>query len=146
MNLVEISQKDPTGWRMWRLADEPVLDARVARCLMLDHGDDVTLGVLDRMPDERLLRSANIGSASLRKLRVMLDFWRDRENEKIDAAHKTVLWRDGDHGTEFITPEEYQSRIARRRTPDPEPVFAGALPTQEPSRLKWLEQLRWFLR
>lgn len=115
-SLTTVAQTKAEGWRGWRLSREPLLDDRVRACLIEDQGD-ITLGELDALPDDVLLRSANIGSKSKRLIRCMIDYWRDKEAKEIEDRAKTVRWEDGDFGSEFITPEEYHRRMAGR------PVF-----------------------
>ena len=116
--LSAVSHRKAEGWRGWKLLYEPLLDDRVRKALILDHGN-ITLGELDAMPDEVLLRSANIGARSKRLIRAMLEYWSLKEAKEIEERAKTVRWEDGDHGSEFITPEEYHRRTAGQ------PIFPG---------------------
>lgn len=115
-SLTEIAATPAANWRGRLIAEEPVLDIRIRQALMWDHGESATMGVLADLTDAELLRSPNIGARSLHLLRTAIAYWADRVQEEALEATKTVLWRDGDHGTEFITPEEDE----RRRSLPPE--------------------------
>lgn len=108
-DLTTIAHRKAEGWRRWRISQEPLLDDGIRACLIQDQGD-LTLGELDALSDDVLVRSANIGSKSKRLIRAMLLYWRDKEAKEIEDRAKTVRWEDGDFGSEFITPEEYHRR------------------------------------
>lgn len=132
-DLSAVAHRKAAGWRGWRISHEPLLDDRVRACLIQDQGN-ITLGELDALSDDVLVRSANIGSRSKKLIRVMLDYWRAKETKEIEDRAKTVRWEDGDHGSEFITPEEYHRRMAGR------PVF----PSCEPEPDLGVRMCRWF--
>lgn len=105
------------NWRDARpLANPIVLGAdRLAR-LSQAIEPETTFYEID-LKDDAYWTAAGVKPDDLTALRRVIDHYYRTEQHQIDERHKTVLWDDGDHGSEFVTPEEYHRRMKQREAP-----------------------------
>lgn len=116
---IRAAQMPAIGWNHRLVADEPLFDEEMKDILRHQFGFEQTLGRLDDTEFDRYTANGRLTPDEVRRIKIVLSYWRDREQEEIDSRHKTVFWNDGDHGSEFITPEEYHRRT-KTEAPAPE--------------------------